>query len=362
MRIAISTNAIFGDELNLGISNTINLIARHMAEKYHADITAFTPEVRGYPNVEEFDDIRIERYPFKRFMTDWTIAPAMITQMKKRNFDIIHSFYYGYFPVTAGFLASRWKSIPHMITPTYHPTQSTPLKISMMRLYNFTHGRFILRGSAKVLPYNKDEESHLRKITSFDSEIIPCPINNDVFYPSPKKRGDETTLLFIGNLAPWKGADTAFKICRELEKKYENLRFVFIGSGLLEDYMKKHATKRFIFLKNLALAELGKQARNADIFLYPTKYESFGRVVAEAEMSGLPVITTRVGAVPETAGDGGLIVDYGDWEKMKKYAQMLIEDPGLRKEISRRAINHSEQFKYREVASRIYRLYEEALE
>lgn len=360
MKIGISSTALFPYERNLGISNTVYLITKVLRDKYNLDVSVYTPGTKDMKKEEDFNGIKIKRFPFVRILTDWTVSIGLLNALKTDGFDLIHSFHYAYFPATAGFLAAKASKVPHVLTTSYHPGQSTPLKSTMMRLYNTLHGKFLLKESFKVLPQNEDELNHLKKITDFRYDLMPCPINNDVFYPTMRK-SSKMTILFMGTLVPWKGADVAFNICKELEKEYKNLRFVFIGTGRLEKEMKKRAGKNFTFLKNLPQNVLGKWVRAADIFLYPTRYESFGRVIAEAEMAGVPVISTKVGAVPETAGNGGLLVDYGDWNKMKEYVSLLVEDAQLRKKLSKKAIKHSRQFADEVVATRIYKIYKEAL-
>lgn len=359
-KIGISATAFFPYEHNLGISNTLYLTTKVFREKFDLDVSVYVPGTKGMKKEEQFNGISIKRFPFVRVLTDWTVSTALINALKSGGFDMIHSYHYGYFPATAGFLAAKSNKSPHVLTTSYHPGQSTLLKSALMKLYNNIHGRFLLKDSIKVLPQNVDELNHLRNITDFKYDLIPCPINDDVFYPS-KSKSDKITILFMGTLVPWKGADIAFNICKELEKEHSNLRFVFIGVGQLEREMKRRAGKNFTFLKKLPQNVLGKWVRSADIFLYPTRYESFGRVLAEAAMCGLPAISTNVGAVPETLGGGGFVVDYGDWKKMKDYATMLIEDEALRKKLSKKAVKHAHQFSDDVVATRIYNIYKEAL-
>lgn len=358
MKIGISSTAFFPYEHNLGISNTVYLITKVFRDKFGLDVSVYTPAAQGAKKEEEFNGVEIRRFPFFRLLTDWTLSTGLLNALKSGGFDVIHSFHYGYFPATAGFLAAKSINAPHILTTSYHPGQSTVLKSAMMKIYNSLHGQFLLKESVKVLPQNTDELSHLRKIADFSYDIVPCPINNDIFYPS-KSKGAKITILFMGTLVPWKGADVAFNICKELEKEYSNLRFVFIGVGQLEAQLKKRAGKNFTFLKNLPQNVLGKYVRSADIFLYPTRYESFGRVIAEAAMAGLPIVSTKVGAVPETAGDGSFTVEYGDWIGLKEKVALLIEDATLRQKLSIKAIKHSRQFAYEAVATKIYNIYKE---
>ncbi len=360
MKIGISSTAFLPYEHNRGISNTVYLITRVLRDKFGVDVSVCTPRSKGMKEQENFNGVEIRRFPFVRVLTDWTVSAGLVNALKTGGFDLIHSFHYGYFPATAGFIAAKSSKVPHVLTTSYHPGQSTMVKNAMMRMYNSIHGKYLLKESAKVLPQNVDELNHLKTIADFDYEIVPCPINDDVFYPVSGEN-KKTTILFAGNLVPWKGADVAFDICRELEKEYRNLRFVFIGEGELEKTLMRRAGKNFTFLKNLPQSMLGKCVRGADIFLYPTRYESFGRIAAEAEMCGVPVVSTRVGAIPETVGPGGFIVDYGNWKAMKERVSMLIEDDALRKKTGRKAAKHARQFSDDVVGARIYKIYKGAL-
>lgn len=99
----------------------------------------------------------------------------------------------------------------------------------------------------------------------------------------------------------------------------------------------------------------------SDIVVCPTKYESFGSAIAESLMCGTPVVSTRVGAVPETAGPGGLLAEYGDWTGMKSSIERLLDDTKLRNKLARQAIRHAKQYNYADVSHEIYKHYNNTL-
>ena len=121
------------------------------------------------------------------------------------------------------------------------------------------------------------------------------------------------------------------------------------------------AGTNFSFLKNLSPSELAEQYNSIDIIVSPTYYESFGCVLAEAGMCGTPVVSTKVGGVPETVRNGGLLSDYGNWKKMKENIEMLIDDTKLRKKLGRNAINHTKLFRDDMVAEKVYKVYRKVL-
>ena len=78
-------------------------------------------------------------------------------------------------------------------------------------------------------------------------------------------------------------------------------------------------------------------------------------------MCGTPVVSTSVGAVPETIGNGGLLVKYGDWSGMKDNINRLLDNTRLRKKMSKNAIRHSEQYRDDVVVKKIHDIYKNVL-
>jgi glycosyltransferase involved in cell wall biosynthesis/GT2 family glycosyltransferase len=70
--------------------------------------------------------------------------------------------------------------------------------------------------------------------------------------------------------------------------------------------------------------------RRADVFCLPTYVDGTPLVVVEALASGVPVVSTRVGSIPELAGDAGMVVAPGDVAGLREAIGTLAGDPGLR--------------------------------
>lgn len=73
----------------------------------------------------------------------------------------------------------------------------------------------------------------------------------------------------------------------------------------------------------------------ADMFVMPTYSEPFGWVFIEAMAAGLPIVATRLNAIPEmvTQGENGFLVEPGDRSALAKSIERLIENPTLRQEM-----------------------------
>jgi len=77
-------------------------------------------------------------------------------------------------------------------------------------------------------------------------------------------------------------------------------------------------------------ASLGELYRAADLFVLPTLRESYGMAVAEALAHGLPVISSRTGAIPDLVGTAGILIEPGDGEALHAALRRILEDRGLR--------------------------------
>ncbi len=367
MKIGIVTTSFKPYEWFSGISNAAFLMAKEMNEKYDAEITVFAPEDGKEKKFEEHENLTIQRFSMIDISAKrgFYISPELLNMLKKSDLDIIHSFHYGYFPATAGLMAAKRKNIPHIFTAAYHPVKSI-FKRSLMEFYNLSQGRFVIGKSAAVLPFNNDEKRKLRAIANGNFDVTPVPINHKTFSPATKK-GGKLTLAFVGAMELWKGPRVAFDLFKEIEKERDDVNFIFVGNGDLDHQrklfrtLKNNSGRRFSFRRNLTATQLADTYRKADILVSPTSYESFGCVMAEAMLCGTPVVSTKVGAVPETVGKGGILVDYGDWPGMKKSIHRILDDKNLRKKLARNALGQSKNYRDDVVTKKIFDIYNDAI-
>lgn len=140
----------------------------------------------------------------------------------------------------------------------------------------------------------------------------------------------------IANLYPAKDIAT---LIRTAGRVSPNVRFVVIGDGALRTELTKQIAEyelqdRFFLLGSLQKAYTYLSA--LDVFVLPSVKEGFPWAVLEAMAAKVPVIATRVGAIPEMLEDGksALLVDPGRPDQMAHAVVQLLESDRLRQDLA----------------------------
>jgi len=362
MKPAFLTTSFLEKQQNSGISNAIYLVIKYLYEKKGIKSRVFAPVQQWGKKNADREFVSIERFSSSRlFNFDFSLSAKKIIKKsyEKNVFDIIHSYHFGFFPATIGFEFARERNLPHFFTTAYHPP-NTAIKKKLIYIYNLTQGKRILSGSDVVMPFNKNEKRQLSCYSRGNYRIIPCPVNNDIFFPR-KDKFHRKTITYIGSMLPWKGPQIALDIFEGISKERKDVDFILIGKGPMLQYIRNRAKGRIRVVSPESSEKVSEILAMSEVVVCPTKYESFGSAIAESMMCGTPVVSTNVGAVPETIGPGGIISEYGDWNAMKKNIEFLIDNEKERKRLSNMGIKYSSDYEYRKVGRSIYNEYKNGL-
>jgi len=130
--------------------------------------------------------------------------------------------------------------------------------------------------------------------------MIPNGVDTKHFTPSREKNENEFLALFVGRLDYQKGVDTLLQAVKHLEGKTDadasGITFKVCGTGPIREMVERFAEKRenFHYLGYVPEEELLSLYRSANVFLMPSRRETFGLVAMEAMASGTPVIATDI--------------------------------------------------------------------
>ncbi len=186
-------------------------------------------------------------------------------------------------------------------------------------------------------------------------------VDCNLFYPELKTNEPETPLniLTAARLVKFKGFEYALQAIRLLTEKgnKQRIKYHIVGEGPervnIEDYCREYKLEDVVSLEGArSIEDMPAIFRKADLFLHMPIHlekrergssyihtETMGRCLCEAQASGLPVVATRVGGVPEIVEDGvtGFLVPEMDYISAAENLSRLVTDYELKQKMARNA-------------------------
>lgn len=223
-----------------------------------------------------------------------------------------------------------------------HSSGEVPMRRGVIRLAARLRGWWVGRIVDAVLPVSE-------AIARRDVERVFLPakkvhvVHNGirlVLFPNPPRPLREVVrVVYAGQLIPEKGVLTLLRAHAILRKSgMTNYELLLAGKGpheaTLKDFCATNELNDVRFLGHIdSVPEL---FGSADIVVVPSEwYEAFGLVVAEAMACGAACLVSDAGALPEVAGDTGLVFKSGNVRDLADRLRELLSDRNLRDRLGR---------------------------
>ncbi len=279
-------------------------------------------------------------YPlFDAPLTTLAEASRLAEVIETYGVDVVHA-HYAVPHATAAILARDMVTThrPAVVT-TLHGTDVTLVGLDRAYLRATRHA---IQRSDVVTAVSH----HLRQQT-YDVLGVECPIQaipNTVdatrFRPGVDMdvrrrfaRDDEALLLHVSNFRPVKRTCDVVRILAEVNA-HVPARLVMVGDG--PEQPKASALARDLGVGDRvtflgAFPTVEAIMRSADVFLLPSSLEAFGLAALEAMASGVPVVATSVGGIPEVVEDGvsGFLREPKDVPALAGAVRTLLQDDAL---------------------------------
>ena len=214
--------------------------------------------------------------------------------------------------------------IPAAVRRTLHASEQRALGMAR---------RIIVTSHATVAALS-DYDVPAEKIRVVEPGTDPAPLANG-------SRGDIVQLLCVATLIARKGHDLLFQALAAVTRLQWRLSCVgsdrdeAVSRRLRELVHRLHLTERVTFEGEADAAAIARHYDAADLFVLPTLYEGYGMAVAEALARGLPIVSTRTGAIPEIVPDhAGVLVPPGDLPALTAALASVVGDSSLRRRLA----------------------------
>lgn len=177
-----------------------------------------------------------------------------------------------------------------------------------------------------------------------DIEVLPIliPFSDYLKKPSPNilKRYTDgmTNILFTGRIAPNKKHEDIIQAFYYYKKNINpKSRLILVGSGVGERYYNKLAKyinelelKDVIFPGHISFNDILAFYKVADVFLCMSEHEGFCVPLVEAMFFNVPIIAYNSTAIPDTLGEGGVLLETKDYALIAEVINEVVENKSLR--------------------------------
>jgi len=247
---------------------------------------------------------------------------------------------------TLGGLAASWARVPAVLSRRVDNPES---RLSIRLKYRLFH---------KVIAISECIRDGLVKAGLDPQKVtcVPSAVDTAVFRPGPCEAewfGGEfalspgqPVLATIAQLIPRKGHETLLHSMVVVRQKYPDVRLLLLGLGPLE-------TKIRAWISELGLEgtvtlagfrdDIHRVLRCIDVLVHPALKEGLGVALLQAASTGVPVVASRAGGIPQVVQDGltGLLVPPGDSTALAEAVCALLSDKAKARSLGDNAVSRA---------------------
>ena len=343
-------------------------IAKHLARRGH-EVHVITSLDKGLPKESMDEGFYVHRIFWRkiRFLGVMSFWIKIFLCLKKIKPDIVHTQDIGI--GIPGFLAKTFLKMPFVVygqgSDVYLPST-----------FKNTISKLALKNAESVIALTEDMKSEMQKLCDRDILVIPNGIDLEKFKNLSRKdirkrlkiKDNEKIIAFVGSLYPVKGLRYLIKAMKFMIEETKNVRLMFVGDGeeseelesLVEEFGLKERVK---FIGRVQNEEIPQYMAASDVFVLPSLSEGFPNVVLEAMASGLPIVATKVGGLPEIIRDGenGFLVEPKNPKEIAEKVLLILEDDELRERMSRNNKDRVKEYTLESVVERLEHVYRSQL-
>ena len=330
-------------------------LGHQLSENGHAvHFIAYEKPVRL--NVDDdsifFHKVNVPFYPLFNFQPyELALSTKIVDVATKNSIDLIH-VHYAIPHAYAAYMAQKMLKMNNINLPIIttlhgtditlvgkHPFYKNAVKFSIEKsnivtsvsesLKNDTHEFFETKKKIEIIPNFVD-------IRKFDIQLNLCNQSDKI-----------KTITHVSNFRPVKNIRSLIKIFSKVSQNH-NCKFNLIGEGPELDVAKSMSEelkiKNIHFLGNTN--EVEKELCHSDIFVLPSKAESFGLAALEAMASKNAIVSSNVGGLPELNLNNktGFTCDYSDIDQFVSSIETLLTENDLLEKFKINAYNKAKKF------------------
>ena len=308
-------------------------------------VTALRPRhLKSYTDTFEYFSMLTGGFP-----EPYTFGRRLVKYFRKHkpDYDIVHDNQ----SLCYGTLALQQMCIP-LVTTIHHPITSD-LDIALKHAPNWKHRLLVRRwhsflgmqkavvpGLNHIVTVSEASRQDIAKAFGIGEDkihIVHNGIATDLFRPMPDTHRKPNRIMATASAdAPLKGLAYLLNALVDIRKQVPEAELLVVGKLKEDGDTRKLIDKldlwdHVTFRSDLTPQEIVDLYAEASVAVVPSIYEGFGLPAGEAMASGVPVVSTDGGALPEVVGDAGKIVPVRDSDALSRAIVDLLKSPDDRK-------------------------------
>jgi len=320
-----------------------------------------------------FHEVHVPDYPLFRYQPyELALSSKLVDTVKHYGIEVLH-VHYAIPHAYAGYMAKKMLLEEGIYIPMITTLHGTDITLVGNHPFYKPAVTFSINKSDVVTAVSEDLRQKTKEIFNVEADISVIPnfidttkYSNDYTdcQRSLMANDDERIITHISNFRKVKRVPDVIYVFNEVQKKMP-AKLIMVGEGPEKEHAELlceelNISEKVLFLGNSN--EIDRILCFSDLFLLPSKSESFGLAALEAMVNKVAVISSNTGGIPEVNKHGitGYLSDVGDVDDMSKNAIALLSDSVKLEKFKSQAREVARQFDLVNILPLYEKVYERA--
>ena len=367
-----------------GIGSYTRALGRGLAERGH-EVHVLTPGQRppASDGLVRVHFTRLDHLPVVDRLIPgigacWQVAQAMRELVRRFHLDVVE------FPNWEGHgLVFQCRTRLPLVLRLHTSSQETQVidgvSPTRWQRWDVRREHWMARRAVAIVTHSDAHRRLMAEETGLPVERIAVISHGVEVFPDwvrPPRPPGAPTVVYLGRLEHRKGTVELLQAVPDVLRAIPDARFVLIGTDrphcpggrthaqYLEQEFPPEVRRQVTLAGRLPQPEVDRWLQTADLFVAPSRYESFGLIFIEAMRWGTPVIGTTAGGIPEVVEHdrSGVLVPPENPKELASALVRLLRDPERRAALGAAGRRRAEQeFSRERMTARVAAYYEEVI-
>jgi len=320
-----------------------------------------------------FHEVSVPQYPLFQYQPyELALSSKLVNVVREWGLDLLH-VHYAIPHAYAGYMAKKMLEEINIKLPMVTTLHGTDITLVGSHPFYKPAVTFSINKSDAVTSVSQSLKEDTLRLFNVKKEIHVVPnfidmAKHSVAYTDCQRammaKDNERIITHVSNFRPVKRVLDVVEVFDRIQQQIP-AKLVMVGEGPEKEKaealcLSKGIEEKVLFLGNSD--EVDKILSFSDLFILPSEKESFGLAALEAMASGVPVISSNTGGLPEVNEEGisGYLHPIGDIEGMASNSLKILGDLATLNKFKTNAKNVASKFETKKIVPMYEAVYEQA--